>query len=255
MRRLENKTTIITGGSGGIGAATGRKFAEEGANVLLVDLDEEALRQAVASAESDRVSYFVANVAVASQAQAYVRAAVDRYGGLDVMFANAGIEGTLAPIDQTSEEEFDRVQAVNVKGVWLAIKYAVPELVKRGGGSIVVNSSVAGLIGYPNLSPYVASKHAALGLTRAAAVELAQSKIRVNAIHPGPIANRMMESLEKQLAPDAPETVKQGMESAVPLHRYGTNEEIANLAAFLASDDSSYCTGASFVADGGYVAR
>jgi NAD(P)-dependent dehydrogenase (short-subunit alcohol dehydrogenase family) len=255
MPKLENKTTIITGGSGGIGAATGRKFAAEGANVLLVDLDEDALREAVASIESDRVSYFVANVADATQARAYVTAAVERYGGLDVVFANAGIEGKIAPLVETSEEDFDRVQAVNVKGVWLSMKYAVPELVKRGGGSIIVNSSVAGLIGYPNLSPYVASKHAALGLTRAAAVELAASNIRVNAIHPGPIANRMMESLERQLAPDAPETVKQGMESAVPLHRYGTNEEIANLAAFLASDESSYCTGASFVADGGFVAR
>jgi NAD(P)-dependent dehydrogenase (short-subunit alcohol dehydrogenase family) len=255
MRRLENKTAIITGGSGGIGAATGRRFAEEGASVLLVDLDEDALRQAVSSIESDRVSYFVANVADAAQAGAYVRAAVERYGGLDVVFANAGIEGKIAPIDETSEENFDRVQAVNVKGVWLSIKHAVPEMRKRGGGSIIVNSSVAGLIGYPNLSPYVASKHAALGLTRAAAVELAPSKIRVNAIHPGPIANRMMESLEQQMSPDAPEKVKEGMEASVPLHRYGTNEEIASLAAFLASDESGFCTGASFVADGGFVAR
>ena len=255
MRRLENKTTIITGGSGGIGAATGRKFAAEGANVLLVDLDENALREAVASAESDRVSYCVANVADASQTEAYVRTAVERYGGVDVMFANAGIEGTIKPIAETSEADFDRVIAVNVKGVWLSIKYAIPELVRRGGGSIIVCSSVAGLIGYPNLAPYVASKHAALGLTRAAAVELAASKIRVNAIHPGPIANRMMDSLEKQLSPDAPEAVRSGMEDSVPLHRYGTNEEIANLALFLASDESSYSTGASFVADGGYVAR
>jgi NAD(P)-dependent dehydrogenase (short-subunit alcohol dehydrogenase family) len=255
MGSLKDKSTIITGASGGIGAATARKFAAEGASVLLVDLDEDALRKAVSSIESDRVSYFVANVADAGQTQAYVAAAVERYGGVDVMFANAGIEGKIAPLEQMSEEDFDRVISVNVKGVWLSMKYVVPELMKRGGGTIIVNSSVAGLIGYPNLSAYVASKHAALGLTRAAAIELASSNIRVNAIHPGPIANRMMDSLEKQLAPDAPETVRQGMESAVPLHRYGTNEEIANLAAFLACDDSSYCTGASFVADGGFVAR
>lgn len=255
MGRLEDKTAIVTGGSGGIGSATGRRFAAEGASVLLVDLDEDGLRRAVASAESERISHFVADVSDAAQTQAYVRAAVERYGGLDIVFANAGIEGKIAPIVDGREEDFDRVLAVNLRGVWLAIRAAVPELRARGAGSILVTSSVAGLVGYAGLAPYACSKHALVGLVRTAALECASTNIRVNAIHPGPISNRMMESVEQQLSPDAPQDAKKDFEDLVPLGRYGTNEEIAALAVFLASDESRYCTGASFVADGGFVAR
>ena len=179
---------------------------------------------------------------------------MERFGGLDIVFANAGTEGRVAPIAQYPVEDFDRVLAVNVRGPFLAIKSAVPEMAKRGGGSIIITSSVAGLIGSPGLSAYVASKHATIGLAKTAAAELAPMGIRGNTIDPGPIDNRMMRSIEEQAAPGHGADVKQGFLGMVPMKRYGTNEEIAQLALFLASASSSYCTGASFVADGGFVA-
>src|SRR5688500_1289380 len=255
MRRLEGKTAIITGGAGGIGAATGRLFASEGANVMLVDRDAAALAAAAAATESSCVAWTKADVSDETPTRAYVEATVERFGGVDSLFANAGIEGKVAPIVQSTVADFDRVWNVNVRGVWLALRYAMPRIAERGGGSIMITSSIAGLIGFPGLAPYIASKHAVLGLMRTAALEGAASGIRVNSIHPGPIANRMMDSLEQQLAPDAPAQAKAGMLQSVPLGRYGTNEEIAKLALFLASSDSSYCTGNTFVADGGFVTR
>src|SRR5262249_15001065 len=144
---------------------------------------------------------------------------------------------------------------VNVRGVFCSIKAAAPAIEKRGGGAIVVTASIAGLIGSAGLAPYVASKHAVLGLVKCAAIELAPAKIRVAAIAPGPIDNRMMRSIESQAAPHAPEAVKAGFEAKVPMGRYGTNEEIADLALFLASDEARYLTGAAFVADGGFIAQ
>ena len=255
MGRLQGKVAIVTGGCGGIGSATGRIFAAEGAHVLLVDVDEKNLKEAVRTTESDLVSYHVADVTSEEQSKAYIDAAVHRYGGVDVVFANAGIEGKLAPTEQIHAADFDRVFAVNVKGAWLAIKHATPHLRERGGGSIILTSSVAGLIGFPGLAPYVCSKHALVGLAKTAALELAPAKIRVNTIHPGPIANRMMESLEEQSAPADPSQARTGFEGMIPLGRYGTNDEIAKLALFLAGDEGSYCTGAAFVADGGFCAR
>ncbi len=255
MGKLEGKIAIVTGGAGGIGAAAGRLFAREGANVMLVDRDADALQAAAASAESDRVAWTSADVSDEAQTQAYIQATVAKFGGVDILFANAGVEGKVVPIVQSTVEDFDRVWNVNVRGVWLALRWGMPELAKRGGGSIIITSSIAGLIGFPGLAPYIASKHAIVGLMRTAALEGAASGIRANTIHPGPIANRMMDSLEHQLSPDTPVQAKIGMEQLVPMARYGTNEEIAKLALFLASDESSYCTGATFVADGGFLAR
>jgi len=255
MGELDDKVAIITGGSGGIGAAAGRLFARQGASVLLVDLDEGALKAAVASAESPRVSYCVADVSDEAQTQQYVDTAVERYGGIDVLFANAGIEGKHALLPSITLEDFDRVLRVNVRGPFLGLRAVMPRMAARGGGSIIVTSSVAGLVGYAGLSPYATSKHALVGLMRTAALEGASLGIRVNSIHPGPIANRMMDSIEHQIDPADPAAAKKGFESLVPLGRYGTNEEIAKLALFLASDDSAYCTGSTFVADGGFVAR
>ena len=255
MGKLDGKTAIITGGAGGIGAATGRLFAKEGANVMLVDLDASALRAAAAAAESTHVAWHAADVSNEAETRAYVEATVAKFGAVDVLFANAGIEGKVAPIVQSAVADLDRVLAVNVRGVFLAVKEAMPRIAARGGGSIMITSSVAGLIGFAGLAPYIASKHAVHGLMKTAALEGAAMNIRVNSIHPGPIANRMMDSLEQQLAPGAPAAAHEGMLQSVPLGRYGTNEEIAQLALFLASGDSSYCTGSAFVADGGFVAR
>jgi len=255
MNRLQNRTIVITGASGGIGAAMARRFADEGANVVLADLDESALATSSSGLDPHRTLICAADVSVPAQVEKLVARAIERFGTLHAMVANAGIEGVVAPIVQLSPEDLDRVLAVNVRGVFLCMKYAAPHMIAQGRGVIVVTSSIAGLIGSPGLSAYVSSKHAVMGLVKTAAIELAPRGVRVVAINPGPIENRMMRSIEEQAAPGAGAQVKHGFEAQVPFHRYGRNEEIAALAAFLVSDDASYCTGAAFVADGGFTAQ
>jgi len=254
MGKLDEKVVIVTGAAGGIGSAAARLFVGEGARVLLVDVAEEPLRD-LASNLGDRVAWSVADVSNAGDTERYVNEAVKCFGGLDVLFANAGTEGAVRSLLETTPEDFDRVLGVNVRGVWLGIKYAAPKIAERKGGSIVITSSVAGLVGALGIGPYVASKHAVVGLCKTAALELAGLNIRVNTIHPGPIENRMMRSLEQQANPADPTVIKGMYQAMIPFGRYGTNEDIAKLALFLASDESSYCTGSAFVADGGLVAH
>lgn len=251
MTRLAGKTAIVTGGAGGIGLAAAELFVKEGAKVLLVDINEQVLQNAVASTGSDGLSYTVADVTQPEQVERYVRTAVERYGGVDVFINNAGVEGAVKPIPDYSVHTFDKVIAVNVRGVWLGLKYVIPEMQKRGGGSIIITSSVAGVEGVRGMSAYVTSKHAVVGMMRTAALECAPLGIRVNAVNPGPTETRMMRSLEEQIAPGAAEQAKQGKIEQIPLQRYGTPEEVAQLMLFLASDDSSFCTGGVFMIDGG----
>ena len=257
MVRLEGKVAVITGAAGGIGRAAARLFADEGARLALVDLDETALQDTVRSIGEDRASYTVADVTQPDQTQAYVNAAVNRWGGIDVFLANAGIEGTLSPIPDYPIDIFDRVMAVNVRGVWLGIKYVVPVMRQRGGGSIVITSSTAGIGGTPAMSAYTTSKHAVIGLMRTAALEGAPLGIRVNTVNPAPIETRMMRSIEEQrvAALDdssiSVEQVKEAAAARIPLERYGNPEEVARLMLFLSSDDSSFCTGGVYMVDGG----
>jgi NAD(P)-dependent dehydrogenase (short-subunit alcohol dehydrogenase family) len=254
MGKLEGKVAIITGATGGIGAATAGLFAGEGAKVMLVDRD--ALKLAELCREFGANGHWAAaDVSSQDDTRRYVGEAVRAFGGVDILFANAGIEGSVSPLVDLAPEVFDQVWAVNVRGVFLAIKYAAPEMAKRGGGSIVITSSIAALIGSRGLGAYVTSKHALTGLARTAALELSTDKIRVNTVNPGPIDNRMMRSIEEQAQPGQPEAVRQGFEGQVALGRYGSNVEIARMALFLASADSSYCTGGLFVADGGFTAQ
>jgi len=254
MPRLKDKVCVITGATGGIGSAAARLFVREGARVVLVDREEDALRR-LAEELGAVATYVRGDVARFEDNQRCVAVALEWFGGLDVFFANAGVEGTVAPLELLSPEAFEHVLNVNVRGSFLGIKAAIPALRKRGGGSIMITSSIAGLVGSQGLSAYVTSKHAVIGLMRAAAVELAPSRIRVNTLNPGPIDNRMMRGIEGQVSPGHERDVQRGFESQVPLGRYGTNDEIAQLALFLASDESSYCTGSVFVADGGFVAH
>jgi NAD(P)-dependent dehydrogenase (short-subunit alcohol dehydrogenase family) len=195
-----------------------------------------------------------ADVSDATQVEAYVRRAMEAFGRIDVFFNNAGIEGAVGPIVDYPVEMFDKVMAVNVRGVFLGLKYVIPAMAKGGGGSIVITSSLGGLRGVPKLSAYIGSKHAVVGLMKSAALECAPLGIRVNTINPSPIATRMMESLEAGYAPGATALVKKKMEAAVPLRRYGEPEEVAALALFLASDEASYITGNSYPIDGGMSA-
>jgi len=255
MGKLDDKVAIVTGGSGGIGLATAKLFLQEGASVMIADVDEAGLKAAKEALDSSRLETRVVDVSAPDQAAALVAATVERFGGLDVYIANAGVEGKVMPITDYPVEELDRVLAVNVRGAFVAIQTGAPAIAERGGGSIVVTSSVAGLVGAAGLAPYCASKHAVIGLVKSAAAELAPLKIRVNTLNPGPIANRMMTSIESQANPEDAAAVHAQFEARVPMGRYGTNEEMAKMALFLASDDSSYCTGASFVGDGGMVAQ
>lgn len=255
MGRLDNKVAIITGGAGGIGLQAGRLFAQEGAKVLLVDLHENALKEAVQTIGSDAVRYCAADVTQPDQTQRYVQAAVEQFGGVDILLANAGIEGEVKPITDYAIDTFDQVMAVNVRGVWLGLKYAAPEISKRGGGSIVITSSVAGVRGAAGVSAYIASKHAVIGLMRTAALEMAAKKIRVNTVNPAPVDTRMMRSLEKGFEPDDPGRAKEMVSAMVPLQRYADPVEVARIMLFLASDESSYCSGGVYMVDGGMTAR
>ena len=250
--RLQGKVAIITGATGGIGGEPAQRFLAEGASVALADVDERRLSELGRALENaDRVLIVRTDVADTEQVQRCVEQTVARFGALDIMFANAGIEGTVGPIGSMNIANLEMVLGVNVGGVFSSIKHAANAM--KAGGSIVVTSSVAGLIGSSGLAAYCASKHAVMGLVKTAAIELAPAGIRVNSINPGPIENRMMRSIEAQALPGNPEAVKAGFEQLVPMRRYGTNDEIARLAVFLASDEASYCTGTSFVADGGFL--
>lgn len=249
MKKLESKVAVITGGSGAIGSTSAKRFLSEGAKVVIVDINEEALKKVASELNSPHLSFIQADVSKAADVQKYVQHTVNTFGKIDVFFNNAGIEGVVKPITEYPEEEFDRLFSINVKGVWLGIKYVLPQM--NDGGSIINTSSVAGLMGSPSMTAYVASKHAVIGITRTVAHEAAPRKIRVNSVHPSPVDNRMMRSLEDGYAPGQGEVVKKGFEDTIPLKRYATNEDIVNGVLFLASDDSKFITGSKLVIDGG----
>jgi 3alpha(or 20beta)-hydroxysteroid dehydrogenase len=252
MKRLEGKVAIVTGAAAGIGKAVATLFEAEGASVLLVDRDREALQSAATAIGGNRATFCVADVSQPQGNEDMVRAAIDRFGGVDILIANAGIEGTVRSITETAIEDFDRVMAVNVRGVWLGLKYAMPEIAKRGGGSVIITSSVMGVGGGANLAPYVTSKHAVIGLMRSAALEGAPLNIRVNTVNPSPVETRMMRSLEEGMAPGAGELAHQATRSRIPLGRYAEPDDIARVMLFLASPDAEFLTGSVYMADGGW---
>lgn len=254
-KRLEGKIALITGATGGIGEATAKRFLEEGASVMLVGRSAQKLKETYGRlSHFENVAYFTADATDEKATEASFETTVKAFGGIDILLANAGTEGKFAPIEKVTLDGFESVLRTNVIGVWLSMKYAVAPMKKRGGGSIIALSSIAGMIGSPTMAPYIASKHAVFGLVKTAALELAASNIRVNAIGPGPIDNRMMRSLESQFNPDDPTAGHDFVLSLVPMGRFGTNEEVAHLALFLASDESSYCTGSIHMIDGGFIA-
>ena len=247
MGRLSNKVALITGAAGGIGAVAARLFAEEGAAVMLVDLSADALAEVAAGI--DGAGYAAADVSDAGQMRHAVEETVRRFGGLDIALLNAGIEGRIAPIAEQTEEDFDRMMAVNVRGVWLGLKYAMPRIASRGGGSIVVTSSTSGIRAVPGIAPYTTSKHAVIGLMRAAAMEGASQGIRVNTVNPAAIETDMVRRLESAAGDGGP-----GTATFTPLKRLGQPDEVARLMLFLASDESGFCTGGVYMVDGGVSA-
>ena len=248
MGRLEAKVAIVTGAGSGIGRATALRFAGEGAKLIVAD---------VTGAENDTAKTIGANavavhadVSKSADVRALIDAARSRFGRLDVIFNNAGIEGTQAPTADYSEENFDRVISINLRGVFLGIKYAIPLMLESGGGSIINTASVAGLVGFPGLSAYCASKGGVVQLTKTAALEYAAQNIRVNAICPGVIWTPMVQRLTGE-----DEEAKAAFVAMEPVNRLGTPEDIAAMALYLASDEAAFVTGAALPIDGGFVAR
>lgn len=251
MKKLENKVAIITGGAGGIGKATAKVFLEHGGSVMLVGRTESKLKDTIKALNNSNVAYCVADVSSVEDTKRYVSKTLSTFGSIDIFFNNAGIEGKYSNMAAYPEDVFDRVINTNLKGVWLGCQYVIPKMPE--GSSVIITSSVAGLKGFEGLGPYVASKHAVIGIMRVAALENSKRNIRVNSIHPGPVNTRMMRSIEKGVSPENPSEAQKGFESGIPYGRYAEPDEIADLVLFLASDESSYITGTTQVIDGGML--
>lgn len=252
MADLQGKVVVITGGAGGIGKETAAQCLRAGAKVAIVDLMEEALNKARTELKDyGEVIAIQADVTNEDDVKNYVDTTVRAFGTIDAFFNNAGIEGKVAPITEQTVENFDKVMSVNVRGVFLGLKHVLPIMMEKKSGSIINTSSVAGLNGSPLVAPYIASKHAVVGLTKTAAIEAAPYNVRVNSIHPSPVNTRMMRSLEEGFNPGKAQEAKQSFEQSIPLRRYAEAKDIANLVVFLASDESSFITGAQYRIDGG----
>ncbi|MBM4419499.1 MAG: SDR family oxidoreductase [Chloroflexi bacterium] len=252
--KLASKVAIVTGTGSGIGKATARRFAQEGASVVAVDINETGGQRVVAElqAEGWRVTFVSGDVARADDVRRAVEVAENAYGGLDIFFANAGI-ATFGTIEETSEEDWDRVVAVNLRSCYLAIRFAAPVMRRRGGGSIINTASVHAFLTAGGIGAYGATKHAVVGLTKAAAQELAADGIRVNAVCPGAVETPLMRSNLRWVGNEEEEYRK--IARSAPLGRVGRPEEIAEIVLWLASDASSFATGAPFVVDGGLISR
>ncbi|MFP1646355.1 SDR family NAD(P)-dependent oxidoreductase [Pontitalea aquivivens] len=250
------KVALITGGGGGIGRAAGLAFALRGAQVVVVDLDADLGRQTVAeiTAQGGAAQLLQADVTKAADVQAYVGACLSAHGRIDAFFNNAGYIGALRSLVDYDEEDFDRVMAINVKGVFLGLKYVLPVMHRQRSGAVVNTASTASIFGPAGQTAYAASKHAVAGLTKVASTESAPFGVRVNAVLPGPVETRMMREVEIGRAPDNPESVRQRTRATIPQGRYAEPAEVAGAVVFLCSDLASGTTGSQLVIDGGRVA-
>ncbi|MEZ5101466.1 MAG: SDR family oxidoreductase [Thermoleophilia bacterium] len=250
---MAGKAIIVTGAGGGLGSQTVAALAARGARVLAVDLDLDAATR-VAEAAGGEVVPHAADCADGPAVAAMVAAAVERFGRLDGLFNNAAIEGPIATIEEYDEDEFDRVMRVNSRSVWLGMKHGLPALRASGGGSVVNTASTGGMMGWPAISGYVASKHAVVGMTRAVALENAGKGISVNCLCPGPMDTRMIWSIGEAMAPGDRTEQQRLLEATIPVGRLGRPEEVARFATFLLLDCPEYLTGAVLPIDGAQTA-
>ncbi|AIT81474.1 SDR family NAD(P)-dependent oxidoreductase [Novosphingobium pentaromativorans] len=250
---MKGKVAIVTGGTGGIGGAVAEILLSRGCKVLVTGRNQSKL-DALADrlGAGDSLLCMRADVGLESDTKMVTARAVEEFGRLDILVANAGVEGDVKPLTSLTSDEFTVVQMTNVVGTFNSIKHAA--LAMSDGGAIVATGSVASTVGVPGLASYTTSKHAISGLVKVAAIELAPAKIRVNAVAPAPIDNEMMRSIERQAIPDADDAARRAYFASLnPMQRYGRNEEVARAIAFLASDEASFITGALLAVDGGLV--
>ena len=253
--RLDGKVAVVTGAAGVIGTATIRLLAERGARVVAVDRREQDLKTAIedlpASAQALAIT---ADVTSEDEVADYVRAAIDKFGTIDVFYNNAGVEGDIKPITEYPLQSFRRVLDVNVVGVFLGLKHVLPVMLKQNRGSIINTASIAGLMGSPQVAVYSASKHAVIGLTKSAAWECSATAVRVNCVCPGLIDSRMLSAIiQGRNAGNAP-TPHEKIVERIPARRLGQASEVASIVAFLASDEASYVSGSAYTVDGGRTA-
>ncbi|PJR65885.1 SDR family NAD(P)-dependent oxidoreductase [Raoultella sp. T31] len=250
---LKNKVAIITGAAGGVGQSAANSFYIHGAYLVLVDLNSDDINKVTEkyNFNPERILTVSADVRSEEQVKNYVKKAVDKFGKIDIFFNNAGIIGRVSSLTEASESDFDLLMDVNVKGVFWGLKHILPVMIDQKFGSVINTASMAGLIGFPSLGLYTASKHAVVGLTRAAALEVAGNGVRVNAICPGPVNTKMMRKIESGLNESSPQDVQTQFSGLVAMNRYADPEEIAQVAMFLASENASYITGSIYTVDGG----
>jgi len=253
--RLDGKVAVVTGAAGVIGSATIRLLAERGARIVAVDRRQEDLKTAIKDLPGSAQALAVeADVTREDEVAEYVRAAVDKFGTIDVFHNNAGIEGDIKPITEYSLESFRRVLDVNVVGVFLGMKHVLPVMLKANKGSIINTASIAGLLGSPQIAVYSASKHAVIGLTKTASWECTGTGVRVNCVCPGLIDSRMLSTIIQGRSPGNAPPPQDKLVERIPARRLGQASEVASIVAFLASDEASYVSGSHYTVDGGRTA-
>jgi NAD(P)-dependent dehydrogenase (short-subunit alcohol dehydrogenase family) len=252
---FSEKVFLVTGGTSGIGRAAALAFARSGAQVALCGRRREEGEETahLVEQEGSRALFVRSDISRESDVSALIEAVMSEFGRLDCAFNNAGIEGHPAPLHEQSSDLFDELMAVNVRGVFLSMKHEINVMLRQGGGAIVNNSSVAGIVGFPSSAPYAASKHAVMGLTRAAALDYATHNIRINAVNPGPIETDMIRRFGSAMWDNEQEALE-ALQALTPMGRMGRADEIANVVLFLCSEAGSYITGQSVAADGGMIA-
>jgi NAD(P)-dependent dehydrogenase (short-subunit alcohol dehydrogenase family) len=252
-KQMQDKVCVITGGAGSIGAAAAKLLLAEGAKVMITDLTEAVLKQALGViGDSDRLAYCAADVTKSDQVKRAIAQTISRFGKIDVLFSNAGNFGGVWPVSDFPEEVFDAVLAVHVKGAFLAAKHAAPQM--NDGGSIIITSSIVGVKGDPGAAGYITAKHAQVGLMRVLAKELAPRNIRVNTLHPGPVDNEFQLNVERNLSGVLGRDATAFFNDIIPLRRHVRADEVARSVLFLASDASSFTTGSLLMVDGGLSA-